>query len=148
MIRNHYLNLGGCSSALIICAAPEAFNRTIVVWVPHPTDRTALTVLRISSTHGGDLGIHALKYSRENERKVIHLHFYKSGEEGNPNHKGWGAGRSGQFDLLHPPVNGWATHFDDRVKILTVLLYGNQPTRSEGQRDPLVPLALSGAGGG
>ena len=111
-IRKQYLNLGVYSSALIICAAAEALDRTIVVWVPHPRDRTALTVLRTFSIHGGDLGIHAPRHSRENAREVLHLRFYKSGDESNPNHEEWGAGRSGHFELLRPPVNGWATHFD------------------------------------
>lgn len=121
LLFNEFLDWGVYSSALIIDAAAEAINCTIVVWVAHPTDETALTVLRAHSTHGRHLAIHAPRHAKG----VIRLRFYNTGDELDSNVWEWGSGFSGHFQLLHEPIN-YAT---GRVKESTVLLLCGDPAR-------------------
>lgn len=102
-LQSEYLNWGVYSSVLIMGAAAEAIKRTIVVWVAHPSDPTALQVYRAHGAHGGTLAIH----SPRSTDGVIHLRFFKASDETNPDVSTWGAGFGRHFELLREPVNGW-----------------------------------------
>ena len=102
-LHKQYLNFNVYSSLLMVAAAAEAIKCTIVVWVAHPTDRSALRVHRVQASHGGSLAIH----SPRGVAGIIHLRFYKSGDETNANVYAWGAGFGGHFEVIREPLNGW-----------------------------------------
>lgn len=102
-LSSQFLTLGRYMSTQVMGAVAEAINHTVVIWVAHPTDKTALIVHHLHSMQGGGLAIH----SPRNADGVIHLRFYKSGDQFDHNVFQWGAGHRGHFELLCKPVNGW-----------------------------------------
>ena len=102
-LTTEFLNWGQYMSVHIMGAVAEAINHTIVVWVTHPKNKTALIVHHLYSMQGGGLAIHAPIHAKG----VIHLHFLDSANELDSDVFKWGAGNAGHFELLCEPVNGW-----------------------------------------